>query len=118
MRFSYNIPFRNHITPYLNENNILNMCNRRKHHLYTFVHRILRTGQPPYLISRFNSFLHSHNTRYVNNYRVPRHRTAAFQKSFTYIAIHMWNSLPDHVKEFAPKRFSKYIKNYLINNEQ
>lgn len=118
MRFSYNIPFRNHITPYLNENNILNMSYRRKHHLYNFVYRIIKTGQPPYLKLLFNSFLHEYNTRYVNNYRVPRHRTAAFQKSFIYSAVHMWNGLPDHVKEFSPKRFSKYVKDALLYQQK
>ena len=42
MRFSYNIPYRNHITPYLNNANILNMENRRKLHMHTFIFRIIK----------------------------------------------------------------------------
>ena len=56
MRFSFNIPFRNHITPYLNVNLILNMKNRRKRHMYSFVYKILKK----YLRNYFTSSVHSH----------------------------------------------------------
>ena len=115
MRFSYKIPFRNHITPYLNTSNILNMKHRRKYHMFVFVYKILNSGRPPYLKELFNRFLHPHNTRYVNNYRVPQHKTANYQKSFTYVAVQMWNSLADNVKKFPLQKFSNYIKTLLLN---
>lgn len=114
MRFSFNIPFRNHITPYLNDNSILNMKNRRKHHMYTFVYRILKNGEPPYLRKLFNFYRHPHHTRNMNYFKVPQHRTANFQKSFIYVAVQMWNNLNNNVKEFSPNKFNKHIKKHLL----
>ena len=42
MRFSFNIPYRNHITPYLNIHSILNMKYRRLTHTYSFIYRIIK----------------------------------------------------------------------------
>lgn len=53
MRFAYNIPYRHHITPYLNSSCILNMKYRRKYHLYNFIYNVIRTGQPIYLSRNF-----------------------------------------------------------------
>ena len=78
MRFSFNIPFRSHITPYLNNNKILNMEGKRKCHMFTFIYKIVKYQKPAYLHNYFNVFIHPHNTRNVNRYRVPQHRTTNF----------------------------------------
>ena len=83
--------------------------------MFVFVYKILNSGRPSYLKELFNRFLHPHNTRYVNNYRVPQHKTANYQKSFTYVAVQMWNSLADNVKKFPLQKFSNYIKTLLLN---
>lgn len=114
MRFSYNISFRTHITPYLNQFNILSMVNRRKLHMLTFIYRILQTGQPPYLKSLFIPFDHTHVTRNLHRFRIPQHRTAGFQKSFSFLAPQLWNSLPISVKCFKSHYFNKYVKNNLL----
>ena len=80
MRFSFNIPYRNHITPYLNIHSILNMKYRRLAHMYSFIYRIMKSDEPKYLRNKFVNFNHSHNTRFVYNFRVPLHRTTADQK--------------------------------------
>lgn len=118
MRFSYNIPFRNHISPYLTNNNILNMSYRRKYHLYNFVYRIIKSREPSYLYSQFFVYPHGHNTRHVNYYRIPQHRSSNFQKSFIYVATHIWNSLPNHVKEFSSRQFSSYIRNMFLEQQR
>ena len=114
MRFSFIIPFRNHITPYLNNNSILNMKNRRNYHMYTFVYRIIKNGKPPYLRKHFNSYSHPHHTRNMHYFTVPQHRTANFQKSFVFVAVQLWNNLNNNVKEFSPNKFNKYIKKHLL----
>lgn len=44
MLFSFNIDFINHITQYLNENSILSMFNKHTYHIFSFIYRVIKTG--------------------------------------------------------------------------
>lgn len=114
MRFSYNIPYRNHISPYLSDNKILNMNNRRKLHMYNFIYRIVNNNQPFNLRSQFQEFGHEHATRNNNDFIVPLHRRATFQRSFKYVAVQMWNGLNNDVKQMPLGAFSGQIKSKLL----
>lgn len=118
MRFSFNIPFRNHITPYLNEQSILNMTNRRKLHIFTQVYRVLDTNQPPYLKELFTINEHSHRTRSRGDFSIQQHKTTSFQKSFSFVAVQMWNSLSNDVKNFKLNKFKHHIKNMLLEAQK
>lgn len=118
MRFSYNIPFRHHITPYLNNYSILNMKNRRTLHMYSFIAKILQSNEPKDLRSKFTYITHPHNTRFMQNYRVPPHQTAAYQKSFLYAAVHLWNSLSEHQKNLSLNTLKKYIRDLLLEEQK
>lgn len=115
IRFSFSIPFRNHITPHLKELSILNMENRRKAHTFTLIHKILKTAQPPYLKQLFQPHQHQHGTRNANSFKIPKHRTTNFEKSFAYFAIKYWNTLPLNAKELSLPRFKKIIKKMLLD---
>ena len=117
LRFSFNIPYRSHITPFLNNNSILNMSNRRRYHMYVFVYKIIKTGKPSYLIDTFTPFTHNHATRNTHIFKIPSHRTSNFQKSFSFVAPFIWNELPNYVKNFSLKQFSSYIKNTLMEQQ-
>jgi hypothetical protein len=78
------------------------------------VYRIIKTGKPPYLREVFLGLARVHRTRIFQNFIIPRHRTAAFQRSFTFVAIKMWNGLPQYVKHLSLLNFKKYIKNMLL----
>lgn len=118
MRFSFNIPYRHHITPYLNSNSILSMCNRRKCHMLSFIYKVLKTGKPPYLNSLFNSHEHSYFTRNVNNFKVPQHRTAAFQRSFSFVAIQLWHQIPKCVQELSYEKFVNSVKSIYLEQQK
>ena len=117
MRFSFNITYRHHITPHLNNYSILSMHNRRKLHLYNFIYRILKSKNPPYLYQLFVSRNHPHRTRFIGDYLVPQHRSANFQKSFSFTATQMWNDIPNEKKYLSLPIFSKYIKNKLLSEQ-
>lgn len=118
MRFSFNIPYRNHITPYLNDNYILNMKNRRRYHMYLFVYKTINSGKPPYLLHNLVQFTHNHATRNTHDFQIPLHRTAQFQKSFSFVAPSLWNNLQNHVKSLSPNKFSNYIKKMLLEQQR
>ena len=98
MRYIYNIPYRNHISPYLNEHKILNMENRRLYHMYCFIWKIMKTNEPTYLKSKLTAHNHDHNTRNITNFVIVPHKTAIFKKSYTYIVAHLWNKLSQRNK--------------------
>ena len=77
----------------------------------------MKSDEPKYLRNKFVNFNHSHNTRFVHNFRVPLHRTTAYQKSFVFIAAHLWNALPDEHKNLSKKTFSKHIKTMLLEQQ-
>lgn len=85
------------------------MANRRKYHMYSFLHRIVHSGQPSYLTAHFIPFFHSYHTRNYN-FIIPRHSTANFRKSFSFVAVNYWNGLPDNIKEKPLKIFQNTLK--------
>jgi len=117
LRFTYGIPYRNHITPYLNEHSILSMLNRRNYHLFSFIYRIMQTGKPPYLRNLFNIFEHNYYTRNYQTFRIMQHSTAAFQRSFSYVATRAWNGLPAFAKEYSVYKFKEFIKAMLLEEQ-
>lgn len=117
MRFSYNIQYRNHITPHLNEHSLLNMKNYRILHSYNLIHKVLNTGEPLYIREKFSNFIHPHNTRHIQNFRIPQHRTTSFQKSFVYTAIHLWNDLDDSIKKLSKHTFNAHVKKKLLQQQ-
>ena len=117
LRFSYNITYREHITPHLNRLAILTMSNRRKYHLSCFIHKILKTGQPTYLRSLFYHNQHIHNTRHLNKFSIPQHNSSKFQKSFSFKGVKLWNELPDDLKNLTIIKFMKLIKFRLLSEQ-
>jgi len=117
MRFAYNIPFRQHITPHLNAHNILNMKNRRKYHMYMLIYRIVKNEEPLYLKNHLVSMRNPNNTRNHHLFNVPAHRTNNFQKSFSYVSANLWNNLSNDLKNSSPKIFSKQIKSMLLQEQ-
>ena len=118
MRLSFNIGYREHITPHLNEHKTLNMFYRRKQHMYCFIYRIISTGKPSYLKEKFKPSLRvdlglqrNLNRQY---FVVPRHRTACYQKSFNYVAVKMWNGLPQNVKNLKFSAFKALLVTFKV----
>lgn len=114
MRFSFGIPYRDHITPYLSANKILNMENRRRFHMYLFIYRLIHSRKPDYLISPLTPFEHDHQTRNFHLFRAPRHHSANYENSFTFVASSMWNGTSQAVKNLPIRKFHKHIRAMLL----
>ena len=74
---------------------------RRKHHKLILFHKMVHGLAPQYLLDLLphrNRTFHHHDTRTGNDFRPPVCRTTFYNKSFFPSVIHIWNSLPVHVK--------------------
>lgn len=112
VRFIYNSPKRNHITPLYRALNWLNLEQRRNYHLMIVVHKILYGWAPNYLknkVSRLSS------TRNGTILEIPAHNTATFGNTFRVRAAKNWNTLPQRIRnECNLKSFQKQLKEFLL----
>lgn len=103
-RFCFGIPKRSHITPYLNENQILKMEGRRLLHLAGLIYKVVHTGRPRYLHDKIKWLGNAHNiftrSKLSRRMEIPKHKTANFKGSFKYAASKIWNDLPPPLHEF------------------
>jgi hypothetical protein len=103
-RFSFNVPRRAYITPFLNNNNLINMESRRSLHYACLLFGVIKFKTPSYLYEKL---------RFWNRCRTsfllccPSHRTAAFRGSFRYTSTKCWNNIPPPFKEIPTLRTFK-----------
>ena len=108
----------NHISHTFGMLNWLKMDYRRTLHLGKFVMRILKNPVLPVALKRkfvFRENIHSRNIRFTGVLTVPHHRSAMFQRSFTYNAIKVYNSLPNELVILNLELFGSHFKKYLFN---
>lgn len=116
IKFCYNLRKYDHVTTLYTRSGWLNLDERFKLHFASLIFKIIRLQTPSYLFEKLipRSDIHNRYTRHRGLYQVPRHGTAAFQRSFSYNAPHIFNSLPDHVKNCPSiatfkHRFRRYL---------
>lgn len=115
-RFCFPIPPRSHITPYLNNNKLLNMDARRRLHFATLLFGIIKFKQPKYLFEKLT--ISKRPIRGDFRLIFPRHSTAAFRGSFRYAATKCWNNLPPPIKECnSVACFKQKLKKYLLDEQ-
>lgn len=97
-RFCFNIPRRDHVTPYLVKKNILNMKSRRELHLACVTQKVLYNKKPEYLFEKFSwsKDIHQAYTRskHSNTLAIPLFKKPGFKGCFKLRAAKIWNDLP------------------------
>lgn len=120
-RFCFDIPPRNHVTPFLNNHRLLKMRSRRKLHLAGLLFGVIRLGKPFYLANKLVWVADGESDRLRscrNRLRVPIHRTAAFRGSFTYSATKCWNNIPPPIRDSKTiSTFKLKLKKYLLDKQ-
>lgn len=111
-RFCFDIPRRSHVTPFLNENNVLKMAARRRLHLSCLLFGVVSTQCPSYLFHKINW---RQNRSQLYTARIctkplvtARHRTAAFRGSFKFAATRCWNDIPPPIRNLKSLDSFKY----------
>lgn len=118
-RFVHNLRKFDHISDKFRELNWLNVNNTWLYHLLVFVQRLLITSTPDYLKNKLilRNEIHDRSIRNNKVLTMPQHSSAAFQRSFTYTAIHHYNLLNINIKSKNVKQFKKELKTYLLGRQ-
>lgn len=118
IRFIYGINRYGSISTKLKELNWLSMKHRQILHSCCLYYKIIKNKIPVYLYNKiiFNGDLHNLNTRQRSLISSPRHRTAMYQRSFSYNIYKYYNLIPTNLK-IAESIFTlkKNLKNSIIN---
>lgn len=117
LRFSYSLRKYDHISEYFLQSKWFSIKERFEIQLLKCIYKVVKLEEPSYLFGKLTtgSSVHDRLTRHRGLFCVPRHSTSVFQRSFTYTATRLYNSLPPGIKE-APTlaSFGKTIKKYIL----
>lgn len=121
-RFCFKVPARAHITPFLNQANLMKMAARRKLHLATMLFGVIRNHQPEYL---YKKLIWAQETRRYESrasvfvLKCHRHKSMAFRGSFRFAATHCWNSLPPPLRSLKTvETFSTRLRWLLLSDQK
>lgn len=118
LRFSYNINYRDHVTPHFNHLNILKNENVFLMQYMQLLYNILKSNNPKYLsemlIKRCD--IHQRDTRSSQLYTIPQHNTAKFKNCFTYKAAEILNKYHSlYISSQTSTSFKRTLKSMLLN---
>lgn len=119
LRFSYNLRKFDHISPSFLHSKWFNLNERFNLHLSCLIFKLLKNDSPEYLVSKFTklSEFHGRVTRNCDLFCIPKHKTAQFQRSFSYNAAKNYNTIPTDVKSVSSiNLFKKKIKSIIYLN--
>lgn len=115
-RYIFGLRKYDHVSATLAQLNWLHMENRRRVLFLTFIHRIITTQSPLYLYDKLSKRqdFHSVNVRSRASFHVPRHRTALFQRCFSYCSATLYNRLSFCPNDMGIFPFKKKLKRILL----
>lgn len=120
VRFIFDVPIFEHITPFYHRLGWMRLETRRSYILGTFLYNLFKNKSPGYLHDLFKfrcemgvRALRSSAERIV----IPNHRTAAYGGSFMIASARLWNSLPSEIRSMKSLgRFKRLLFDHLKCN--
>ncbi len=90
---------------------IMKFININKLHIYKYHHGLL----PNYVNGMFsaNNTIHTYNTRYGNQLRIPKHNTNIFKYTVSIAGPKIGNSIATNIQNMSPVMFKQYVKTVL-----
>ena len=90
-----------------------------KLHFIVFLTKLMRTSTPLYLKEKrvFHDTVHDRAVRHHDRLTMPLHRTALFQRSFTYMAVSGYNSLSEDYKKCSIYTLRKKYRKQLLTEQ-
>lgn len=115
IRFAYGIRKYEHISGKLAQSGWFRMKKYFKISELCLFHSIMNSKTPPYLYNRitFKTDVHNINVRRKDEMLAPRHRTALYEKSFTYRMYKHYYMLPRSIRHLTFKRFKQELRSYI-----
>lgn len=121
-RFCFQIPPRTHVTPYLNNFNILKMQGRQNLLIASLLFDVIKYQRPGYLYKKlvWRYGHHRYSVRTCSKVLfAPKHRTSIFRGSFRFFATKCWNDIPPPIREAKNKHtFKNNLRIYLLNQQK
>lgn len=119
IRFVYGIRKFEHVSHKLKDLYWLNVKNRFHYMTACLFQSVIQTRCPPYLWRkiRYRTDVHNVNVRRKDLLTIPSHKLALFRRSFSYNIAHIFNELPDHLKNLSPKIFKRKYNQYLMEKQ-
>lgn len=116
LRFIFGIRKFEPITHKLAEVSWLNMADRRYLRMACLFQKIITDKQPAYLYNKisFRTDVHTLNLRFKGMLTPPLHRTALYERSFSYQIVKVYNGIPDDLKLLSAKQFKYTYKRRLL----
>lgn len=107
---------RDHVTSSIKEIGWLNIRKRQILHLCTLYHRLLNCRRPAYLYNKikFRTDVHNLNVRFKYKLHTPKHRTVAFQSSFSYMIANLYNEIPQDMHNLSVPKFKRTLRKMLL----
>lgn len=118
VRFIFNLRKFDHISLKYSQMRWLKIHDIVKHHYAIFIHKVLHTSKPEYLREKliFRGELHDVRIRNTDTLSIPYHCTTLFQRSFSYTAANVYNSLERELKKLPLAAFARTVKSQLTNS--
>lgn len=113
LRFSFNLDYRDHVTPVYVSNNILKMSERFMIQYGSIVYNVVKTGKPDYLFTLLlrRQDVHSLHLRFTQEYMIPRHRSQTLKNSFQCRAPAFLNANLSLFSVSSVQTFRRALKN-------
>lgn len=94
-RFVFSLRKYSHVSNKITELKWLSMANRTKYHFCFYLYKLMKYKIPLALYEKLmtRSSLHTLEVRNKHHLHLPRHRSAVFQRSFTYQAVKFYNCI-------------------------
>lgn len=118
IRFIYGIKRYESVSTKFKELNWLSMRERQIVHGCCLYFKVIRNKIPIYLYNKisFRGDLHNLNTRQRSLISPPRHRTAMYQRSFSYNIYKYYNLIPINLKVVESiLTFKKHLRSLIVN---
>ena len=96
------------------------MANRRLLHAYVCFQGVVTAKSPPYLYNkiRFRTDVHNLNVRRKSLITPPFHKTALFERSFSYNICKLYNRIPANIKCITKiDKFKYEMRKLLFSNQ-
>nr|CAI5821884.1 unnamed protein product [Callosobruchus analis] len=119
LRFIFGIRKFQHISHTLQQICWLNMKNRSLLNMLTLYHSIILRKEPAYLFEKieFRRDVHSRDVRNKTLLSIPYHKSALYERSFSYSISTLYNSIPEELKKTNLIQFKKRTRKWLYNNQ-
>lgn len=116
LRFIFGIQKYDHVTYRLTELGWLNMSDRLYLWTATQYHKIIISKKPPYLLNKisFRTDIHNINIRRKGIITPPLHKSAKYERCFSYNLSKIYNSLANKIKTLPLIRFKRELKASLL----